>query len=200
MNQTIQTILEAEAKAILHIPQTNDFDKVVNILFRYVHQEHGKVITTGLGKAGQVALNLASTLSATGTPAVFLHPTEAQHGDLGMLHHHDPIILISNSGKTRELLELITLTRNLHGENPIIVITGNQESPLALAADVVLFTGGPEEICPLNLTPTTSITAMLVIGHILTIMLIEKTGFTREGFFKRHHGGYLGSILKNDNL
>ncbi|MDX2246246.1 MAG: SIS domain-containing protein [Bacteroidia bacterium] len=200
MNPKIRHILEAEAAAILNIPTDNDFEKVVDVLFRYVHQEHGKVITSGLGKAGQVALNLASTLSATGTPSVFLHPSEAQHGDLGMLHHHDPIILVSNSGKTRELLELITLTRNLHGENPIIVITGNKESPLAQAADVTLFTGGPEEICPLNLTPTTSITVMLVIGHILTTMLIEKTGFTREGFFKRHHGGYLGSLLKNDSL
>lgn len=199
MNQNIKNILQAEADAILNIPEENDYQGVVEVIRKYVHQEHGKIITSGLGKAGQVARNLASTFSATGTPSVFLSPAEAQHGDLGILHHHDPLILISNSGKTRELLELIALTRNLHGENPVIVITGNKESPLAAEANIVLHTGGPQEVCPLSLTPTTSITTMMVIGHILTIVLINQTGFNREGFFKRHHGGYLGSVLKKNH-
>ncbi|MCB0835273.1 MAG: SIS domain-containing protein [Bacteroidetes bacterium] len=196
MHPEIRRIIEAESQAILNIPPDNDFEGAVKLIYRQVHQQQGKVITSGLGKAGQVARNLASTLSATGTPGVFLHPSEAQHGDLGLLHPHDALLLISNSGKTRELLELVTLAENLHGDNPVIVITGDLDSPLAQNAEVSLFTGGPPEICPLDLTPTTSITTMMVICHIITISLIHMTGFTRQEFFKRHHGGYLGS-LKN---
>ena len=196
MHPEIRRIIEAESQAILNIPPDNDLEGAVKLIYRQVHQQQGKVITSGLGKAGQVARNLASTLSATGTPGVFLHPSEAQHGDLGLLHPHDALLLISNSGKTRELLELVTLAENLHGDNPVIVITGDLDSPLAQNAEVSLFTGGPPEICPLDLTPTTSITTMMVICHIITISLIHMTGFTRQEFFKRHHGGYLGS-LKN---
>ncbi|MEZ4848138.1 MAG: SIS domain-containing protein [Bacteroidia bacterium] len=196
MHPEIRRIIEAESQAILNIPPDNDFEGAVKLIYRQVHQQQGKVITSGLGKAGQVARNLASTLSATGTPSVFLHPSDAQHGDLGLLHPHDALLLISNSGKTRELLELVTLAENLHGDNPVIVITGDLDSPLAQNAEVSLFTGGPPEICPLELTPTTSITTMMVICHIITISLIHMTGFTRQEFFKRHHGGYLGS-LKN---
>ncbi len=199
MQETIQRVIKAEAAAILSIPETNDFSRAIEVIFNQVHQRRAKVITSGIGKAGQVAHNLASTLSSTGTPAVFMHPSEAQHGDLGLVHPEDCYILISNSGRTRELLELIALTRNLHGQSlPLLVITGSAQSPLAQAADVLLHTGGPKEVCPLELTPTTSITAMQVIGHILTVLLIEKTGFTREGFLKRHHGGYLGSKLKQE--
>ena len=194
MNQNIEQIIQAEAQAILNIPDDNDYEGAIELIFQQVHNLHGKVVTSGLGKAGQVAQNLASTLSSTGTPAVFLHPSEAQHGDLGILHHHDALILISNSGKTRELIELTTLAEHLHGDNPIVVITGNLESPLAKTAEVALFTGAPEEICPLALTPTTSITTMMVISHILTVSMINKIGFTRNEYFKRHHGGYLGSL------
>jgi arabinose-5-phosphate isomerase len=198
MNQNIQEIIEAESRAILNIASDNDYEGAIELIFRQVHTLHGKVVTSGLGKAGQVAQNLASTLCSTGTPAVFLHPSEAQHGELGILHHHDALILVSNSGKTRELLELVTLCEHLHGDNPVIVITGDPESPLAQVAEVILFTGAPEETCPLALTPTTSITTMVVISHILAISLIHKIGFTRQEFFKRHHGGYLGSLKDNE--
>jgi arabinose-5-phosphate isomerase len=196
--QSVKEILEAEAAAILNIPEDNDYEGALEILFRQVHQEHGRVITSGLGKAGQMAQNLASTLASTGTQAVFLHPSEAQHGDLGIVHPKDALIFISNSGKTRELLELTSLVRKLHGILPMIVITGNRESPLAELADVVLHTGGPKEVCPLGLTPTTSITTMHVIGHVLVIGMIGKTGFSREDYLKRHHGGYLGAVLKEE--
>lgn len=196
MNEMVKQILMAEAKAVQEIPLDNPYDKAISLIFNKVHTGRGKVITSGIGKAGQVAQNLASTLSSTGTPSVFLHPSEAQHGELGIVHEHDVGIYISNSGKTRELLELVELTRQLHGALPFIVITGNRESPLTAHAHCILHTGGPEEVCPLTLTPTTSITTMHVIGHILVILMIEKIGFTKEGFLKRHHGGYLGSILK----
>lgn len=198
MQNTVERIIAAEAEAIAAIPRDNNFEQAIAIL-KEVHRAHGKVITSGLGKAGQVAHNLASTLASTGTPSVFLHPTEAQHGDLGIVHPHDCYILISNSGRTRELLELVALTRNLLGQSlPTMVVTGNRESPLAQLADVVLHTGGPKEVCPLALTPTTSITTMQVLSHILTVLMIEETGFTREGYLKRHHGGYLGSLLKEE--
>jgi arabinose-5-phosphate isomerase len=198
MQNTVERIIAAEAEAIAAIPRDNNFEQAIAIL-KGVHRVHGKVITSGLGKAGQVAHNLASTLASTGTPAVFLHPTEAQHGDLGIVHPHDCYILISNSGRTRELLELVALTRNLHKQSlPTMVVTGNRQSPLAQLADVILHTGGPEEVCPLALTPTTSITTMQVISHILIVLMIEETGFTRESYLKRHHGGYLGSLLKEE--
>lgn len=193
----IKQIIAAEAEAILGIPDSNDFEGAVQLIHQQVHVKHGKLITSGLGKAGQVALNLASTLSSTGTPAVFLHPSEAQHGDLGLVQAEDLFILISNSGKTRELLELVHLVEQLYGIARVIVITGNTGSPLAESARIVLHTGGPKEICPLALTPTTSITTMQVIGHVLTSLMIRKTGFTKEDFLKRHHGGYLGAMLKS---
>lgn len=196
MQEIILEILQAEAKAILAIPKENDFERAVAMIHSQVHEKQGKVICSGLGKAGQMADNLSSTLASTGTPAVFLHPSEAQHGDLGIVHKQDLCILVSNSGKTRELLELKQLLNHLHGSIPSIVITGNKQSPLAQACDLVLCTGGPAEVCPLNLTPTTSITTMHVIGHILTVLMINKIGFTKEDYLKRHHGGYLGSFLK----
>ncbi len=200
MNEMIKDILAAEAKAIMNIPQENPYESASELIYQRVHEHSGKVITSGIGKAGQVAQNLASTLSSTGTPSVFLHPSEAQHGELGIVHKHDVGIYISNSGKTRELLELVELTHQLHGEVPFIVLTGNKESPLTKKAHCVLHTGGPKEVCPMELTPTTSITTMQVIGHVLVILLIQKTGFTEEGFLKRHHGGYLGSVLKSIHL
>lgn len=200
MNENIQYILQKEAEAIQQIPASNQYEKAIALIYEQVHVKHGKVVTSGIGKAGQVAQNLASTLSSTGTPAVYLHPSEAQHGDLGLVHKEDVFILISNSGKTRELLELCILSHNLHGKQARIVISGNAESPLAKQGDVVLETGAPEEVCPMDLTPTTSITCMHVIGHVLTVLLINKTEFTKDGFLKRHHGGYLGSILKTMDL
>jgi arabinose-5-phosphate isomerase len=145
-----------------------------------------------MGKAGQIAMNVATTFSSTGTPTFFLHPSEAQHGDLGIMRENDIMLLISNSGKTRELEELVCLSRRLVPDVKFIVITSNPDSPLAREADVCLLTGAPKEVCPLGLTPTTSTTVMTVIGDILVVSVMEKLGFTSMDYARRHHGGYLG--------
>jgi arabinose-5-phosphate isomerase len=157
-----------------------------------VHQRKGKLITSGMGKAGQIAVNMATTFSSTGTPAVFLHPSEAQHGDLGVVQENDLMLLISNSGKTREILELLDLARGLRPGIPFIVITGNLESQLAKAASACIHTGNPPEVCALGLTPTTSTTIMTVIGDVLVVLLMKRIGFTNQDYALRHHGGYLG--------
>ena len=146
-----------------------------------------------MGKAGQIAMNIATTFSSTGTPAFFLHPSEAQHGDLGIVRDNDIMLLISNSGKTRELLELVDLTRGLVPDMKFIVITSNSKSSLAKDADVCLLTGAPNEVCPLGLTPTTSTTVMTVIGDILVVGTMKRINFNNKDYAKRHHGGYLGS-------
>ena len=126
-----------------------------------VHNKNGKLGISGMGKAGQIGQNMATTFCSTGTPAIFLHPSEAQHGDLGILQRNDALLMISNSGKTREIIELLDLARNMYANIPIIVITGNKENDSILAneANVTLFTGHPDEVS-LKLTPTTSITVM----------------------------------------
>jgi len=143
-------------------------------------------------KADKIAHNIATTFSSTGTPSIFLHPSEAQHGDLGILQENDVLLAISNSGKTREIIELIDLKNNLYPQIPVIVITGNENSPLALKADCFILTGAPEEVCALGLTPTTSTTMMTVIGDALVVLLMEKIDFNVRDYAKRHHGGYLG--------
>ena len=188
----IQQLHAQEAKAVSNLPVSDAYNKAVDIIHAQVHQKHGKLITSGMGKAGQIAVNMATTFSSTGTPSVFLHPSEAQHGDLGVIQENDVMLLISNSGKTREIVELISLARNLRPNIPIIVITGNAESQLALESDVCLPTGNPAEVCILGLTPTTSTTVMTVIGDILVVMLMTKIKFTNADYAKRHHGGYLG--------
>lgn len=188
----LREYLKAEAEAVLNIPLNEHYENAVNLIYDRVHLKHGKLVATGIGKAGQIALNIATTLSSTGTPAVFLHAAEAQHGDLGVIQENDVLLLVSNSGKTREIVEMLTLARQLHPVIPFIVITGNPEGELAKASEIVLYTGHPKEICPLGLTPTTSMTAMNVIGDLLVVMLIKKTGLTKEKYALRHHGGYLG--------
>lgn len=150
-----------------------------------------------MGKCGQIAMNIATTFCSTGSPAVFLHPAEAQHGDLGILQQDDIMILLSNSGKTREILELTELARRLNPTLPLIVITGNTESPLAEIADVCLHTGGNAEVCPLGLTPTVSTTQMTVIGDVLVVAVMTAIGLTPHDYALRHHGGYLGAAAKN---
>jgi arabinose-5-phosphate isomerase len=145
-----------------------------------------------MGKAGQIALNMATTFSSTGTPAVFLHPSEAQHGDLGIFQENDVMILISNSAKTREVMELKALVENLYPGLPSILISSNPNGELAQLTNVCLFTGNPKEVCILGLTPTTSTTTMTVIGDVLVVLLMKKIGFSNADYAKRHHGGYLG--------
>ncbi len=192
MLEEIKMVLRQEAEAIQNIPVTDAYEKAVAIIEERVHQLKGKLVASGMGKAGQIALNIATTFSSTGTPAVFLHPSDAQHGDLGVIQPNDVLLLISNSGKTREILELVELAENLHKNLPLIVITSNKESQLAQLADVCLETGNPKEVCTLGLTPSTSTTVMTVIGDVLVVMMMKRINFSNEDYAKRHHGGYLG--------
>jgi arabinose-5-phosphate isomerase len=188
----IRKVLELEAKAIQSIPVTPDYLEVVELIFDHVHTRGGKVIASGMGKAGHVANHMATTLSSTGTPALFLHPSEAQHGDLGIIRENDVLLVLSNSGKTREILELVELTHLLHPGIPVVIITGNPDGPLSRQSRLVLYTGNPPEVCPLGLTPTTSATTMAVIGDVLVVLMMKKIGFTAGDYARRHHGGYLG--------
>lgn len=188
----IKCILKQEADAVLSIPVTNEYDKAIDLIVEYVHNRKGKLIISGMGKAGQIGQNTATTFCSTGTPALFLHPSEAQHGDLGILQNNDLLLLITNSGKTREIIELVDLARGINPSIPLIVITGNSESVLANEANVLLLTGNPKEVCPLDLTPTTSTTVMTVMGDLLVVGTMNKIGFTTTDYAKRHHGGYLG--------
>ena len=192
MIDSIKQLLQQEAQAVLNIPVTDAYEKAVQLIVEQIHQKKGKLVTSGMGKAGQIAMNIATTFCSTGIPSVFLHPSEAQHGDLGILQKNDLLLLISNSGKTREIVELTRLAHNLDPELKFIVITGNPDSPLANESNVCLSTGKPAEVCTLGMTPTTSTTAMTVIGDILVVQTMKKTGFTIEEYSKRHHGGYLG--------
>ena len=197
MLEKIKKIFELEATAIRNIPLTDSFAQAVDLIHRQVHVRHGKLVTSGMGKAGQIAHNIATTFSSTGTPAAYLHPSEAQHGDLGVLQENDVLLVISNSGKTREIIELIDLKNNLYPAIPLIVITGNAGSVLAERADCCILTGNPPEVCTLGLTPTTSTTVMTVIGDALVVSLMEKIGFSAVDYSKRHHGGYLGSLSRS---
>lgn len=196
MKDSIKELIEHEAKAILNIPIDDEYENAVNLIVDHVHKLNGKLITSGMGKAGQIAMNMATTFCSTGTPAVFLHPSEAQHGDLGIVQKNDIFLLISNSGKTREILELVELSKQLDPSLKFIVITSKKNCQLAKLADVVLTTGAPEEVCALGLAPTTSTTVMNVIGDILVVETMKKIGFTIEQYNKRHHGGYLGQRSK----
>ena len=196
MKDSIKELIEHEAKAILNIPIDDEYESAVNLIVNHIHKLNGKLITSGMGKAGQIAMNMATTFCSTGTPAVFLHPSEAQHGDLGIVQKNDIFLLISNSGKTREILELVELSKQLDPSLKFIVITSKKNCQLAKLADVVLTTGAPEEVCALGLAPTTSTTVMNVIGDILVVETMKKIGFTIEQYNKRHHGGYLGQRSK----
>ena len=192
-------ILEAESKAIANIPVTDQYEKAVNAIIEHVHKRGGKLVTSGMGKAGQIAMNIATTFCSTGTPAVNLHPSEAQHGDLGILQPNDIMLLISNSGKTREIIDLVALAHRLYPQVPLIVITGNEDSELARIADITLSTGDTPEVCPLGLTPTTSTTMMTVIGDVLVVNVMRLTEFTKAQYALRHHGGYLGDKSRENN-
>jgi arabinose-5-phosphate isomerase len=196
MVQKLKEIIEKEIEAIRNIPLTDAYEQAIDLIIEQVHKKNGKLVTSGMGKAGQIASNIATTFSSTGTTACFLHPSEAQHGDLGILRENDVMLLISNSGKTREIVELIGLARNLAPDIRFIVITSNKESSLAKSADVCLLTGNPSEVCALGLTPTTSTTVMTVIGDLLVVETMKRINFTVADYAKRHHGGYLGAISR----
>lgn len=192
MIESIKAIFEQEANAIQNIPVDENFEKAIELIYERVHIQKGKLVVSGMGKAGQIAQNIATTFSSTGTPSVFLHPSDAQHGDLGIVAENDVMLVISNSGKTREIIELIELTNLLHEYIPIIAISGNCESEISMYSKACIHTGDPKEVCPLGLTPSTSTTVMTVIGDALVVSMMKKIGFTSADYAKRHHGGYLG--------
>ena len=196
MKDIINKYIDQEVKAIKNIPINGIIENAIDVIFQNVHLKNGKVVVSGIGKAGQIGMNIATTLSSTGTPAVSIHPSEAQHGDLGLLQKNDVLLLISNSGKTREILEFIDLAKNLYKNIPVISLTGDRNSPLAKVSNECLFTGNPKEICPLGLTPTTSTTVMTVVGDILVVSMMKKIKFSKEDYAKRHHSGYLGKKAK----
>jgi arabinose-5-phosphate isomerase len=183
-------ILTLESEAIRNIPLDNNLLKAVELIVAC----KGKVVASGMGKAGIIAKKISSTLSSTGTPSLFLHPGEAQHGDLGMLSKEDILLVLSNSGKTRELVELVDLSNRLFNDKVhVIAITANAESDLAKLSDAVLSIGNVTEACSLGMAPTTSTTAMLALGDVLCMLVMEEIQFTKDEFLKRHHGGYLGT-------
>ena len=155
----------------------------------------GHLVICGMGKSGLVGRKIAATLSSTGTPALFLHPAEAIHGDLGVVRKNDVIILISNSGETEEVVKLLPALKRLNVK--IISLIGRADSSLGRAADVILDASVDKEACPLNLAPTTSSMAALVLGDALAVVLMEHRGFKAEDFAARHPGGKLGQTLLN---
>jgi arabinose-5-phosphate isomerase len=153
----------------------------------------GRIVVTGMGKSGHVAGKIAATLASTGTPAFFVHPGEASHGDIGMITRHDAVLALSNSGETDEILTIIPIIKRLGV--PLIAFTGNRKSTLARIATVHLDIGVPAEACPLNLAPTASTTAALAVGDALAVALLKARGFTEEDFARSHPAGTLGRRL-----
>lgn len=191
----MRAIIDAEAQAVAAIRVNDAFEQAV----RAMHDCRGKVLTTGIGKAGYLAGRFAATLSSTATPAYFIHPAEAAHGDLGMVSEGDCIIAFSTSGKSREVLEMLELSRHL-GRETIIAVTSHPESPMRELSDIVLDMGVIEEPCPLGLTPSASLAVMQAISDALALTLMEMKGVTRNDYGLRHHGGYLGRAARIDNV
>ena len=191
-------VIETEAKAVLDLTQRIDerFEKACRLLLGC----QGRVVVTGMGKSGHIANKIASTLSSTGTPAFFMHPGEASHGDLGMITRQDVVLAISHSGNTQELIIILPLLKRLGV--PLITLTGHTDSILATSADVHLDISIEQEACPLGLAPTTSTTVSLVMGDALAIALLQARGFSAEDFALSHPGGTLGKklLLRIDEL
>lgn len=188
----IENILLKEAEAIQAINVTDEFEQAVKML----QDCKGKVLATGIGKAGFIAHKFAATLSSTGTPAVFIHPAEAGHGDLGVLNPEDCIVAFSTSGKSNEVIEMLDIARHL-GVGSVIGITSHPDSLLRDRSELILDMGPDiEEPCPLKLTPSATTAVMLAISDSLALTLMELKGFTKEDYGMRHHKGYLGSLTR----
>ena len=188
----IKTI-DSEIRAIEELKKSLDAESLTKAL-DFMQNSTGRIIITGMGKSGHIGKKIAASLASTGTPSFFVHPAEASHGDLGMITDDDVVIAISNSGESRELIDILNYCKRFGIK--LIAITKNQDSSLGKAGDVVLLLPNNGEACPLGLAPTSSTTATLVLGDILTIRMIERKGFSKGDFNDRHPGGKLGSILK----
>ncbi|MGI9325958.1 MAG: KpsF/GutQ family sugar-phosphate isomerase [Pseudomonadales bacterium] len=195
ITQRMQAVLRAEAEAIANVQVGEDFVHAVEVL----QSCRGKVLTTGIGKAGHIARKFAATLCSTATPADFIHPAEAAHGDLGLVGQNDVMVAFSTSGKSLEVLEILELARHL-GVSTIIGVTSHPDSDLRERSDFVLDMGVIEEPCPLGLTPSASMAVMLAISDAIALALLEQKGITREDYGLRHHGGYLGRAARTDNM
>jgi arabinose-5-phosphate isomerase len=185
-------VIEEEARELSKLSERLDhsFVRAVELILNC----EGKVITTGVGKSGHIAQKVASTLSSTGTPSHYLHPSEALHGDLGVVESKDVVLAFSNSGESAEVLALLPYIKLLGTK--LISVTNNPNSTLAKHSDVHIFLGVSNEACPLNLAPTTSTTSALVLGDALAMVLLELRGFTEKDFALRHPAGALGRKLK----
>ena len=185
-------VLRLEAAGLEALAQSLDeaFTEALDLL----DGRTGRVVVTGIGKSGHVARKIAATLSSTGTPALFVHPAEASHGDLGMIEPEgDAVIALSNSGETTELADLVAYAKRFH--IPLIAITGRADSALAQAADVALVLPASDEASPMGLAPTTSTTVMLALGDAIAVALLERKGFSPDRFHALHPGGRLGRML-----
>lgn len=197
IRRTALEVLQSEANAILGLIDRIDanFEKAVELLAAC----KGRVVLTGMGKSGIICRKIAATFSSTGQPALFLHPAEAIHGDLGMVVPGDVVVSISNSGETAELLRLLEMLKRLG--IPLIALTGRSQSTLARYSDVVLDVSVAQEACPMNLVPTASTTASLAMGDALAMCLMVQRGFKEEDFARLHPGGKLGmKLLKVSEL
>jgi arabinose-5-phosphate isomerase len=196
MNDTVLktlglAVLETESAAIEALKSRID-DDFVRACHYMLHCE-GRVVVIGMGKSGHIGGKIAATLASTGTPAFFVHPGEASHGDLGMITAKDVVLALSNSGETDEILTILPIIKRL--DVPLIALTGNPRSTLATAASVNIHVGVEKEACPLDLAPTASTTAALAMGDALAISLLEVRGFTADDFARSHPGGKLGRRL-----
>ena len=189
--QLARDTLDIEAQALLGLKDRLDerFAQAVQLMLKV----KGRVVVTGMGKSGHIGRKIAATLASTGTPAMFVHPGEASHGDLGMIKNVDVVLGISNSGESDELVAILPMLKR-QGV-PLIAMTGGLQSALALHADVVLDSSVEKEACPLNLAPTASTTAQLALGDALAVALLDARGFKAEDFARSHPGGSLGRRL-----
>ncbi|EKN3346043.1 arabinose-5-phosphate isomerase KdsD [Yersinia ruckeri] len=189
--QAGKQVLKIEREGLAQLDQyiNEDFTRACEKIFYC----QGKVVVMGMGKSGHIGCKIAATFASTGTPAFFVHPGEASHGDLGMVTPQDIVLAISNSGESNEILALIPVLKRL--QIPLICMTNNPNSSMGKAADIHLCIKVPDEACPLGLAPTTSTTATLVMGDALAVALLQARGFTQEDFALSHPGGALGRKL-----
>lgn len=195
--KTAKRVIETEIQGLRQMQENmgDAFVQAVELMYP-VKENKGRIIISGMGKSGHIGQKIAATLASTGTPSFFVHPSEASHGDLGMLTKEDLLLTISNSGESREMGDIISYSRRHN--IPMIAITSRMDSSMAKAADLVLLIPNAKtapEACPLGLAPTTSTTLTLAMGDALAVALIEKRGFTMQDFKDRHPGGKLGNVL-----
>ena len=184
-------VIQIEGKAILGLQ--DQIKETFNDLCSNILATKGKLILMGIGKSGHIAQKISATLSSTGTPSFFIHPTEAAHGDLGMIDKKDAILILSNSGETKEIIEILPALKRCAGS--IFTLTNNADSTIAKTGDINILIKANEEACPLDLAPTSSTTLALVFGDALAVSLLEHRGFTKDDFAKSHPAGQLGKKL-----